>query len=99
MSTYDVKINSVSTWSKHRGNNGGLRINWLANVGFGQLDIFMDEEGKLVVDSEYMGKEFVMEVLEALVDNAKWRGIPDLGTQNPDVIFDEFVIKADSLET
>jgi len=91
MSKYNVEIDSVGTWTKHEYNNGGIRINWSANIGFGQLDIFMNKEGRLIVDSEYMGKDFVLEVLEALVDNAYWCDIDDVRTKEPSVVFDEFV--------
>ena len=52
--------------------NIGFTLNWSKDgVGFGQLSIRqMLEDNSIEIDSECMGKEFVKEILCALVDNA-----------------------------
>jgi hypothetical protein len=54
-----------------RGGNG-FRLHWEEpNFGFGQIDLFYNEELNLTIDSEYMSKEFVKAVLNKLVDNCE----------------------------
>jgi hypothetical protein len=48
--------------------NGGLRIDWSGTDGFGIL-LFTTVGGKLVIDSECMGPEFVKSVLAKAVDS------------------------------
>lgn len=53
------------------GNNGGMRVEWSTiSAGFGSLTIWIDHDGKLRIDTEAMGKEFVMSVLSKLFDSA-----------------------------
>lgn len=53
---------------------GALGISWSKpGVGFGELGFIIKEDGTIECDSETMGKKFVMEVLEAFVDSAKFR--------------------------
>jgi len=47
-----------------------VTIHWSADIGFGELILSTDSEGKLEIKTEYMSKEFVMKVLTALVDKA-----------------------------
>ena len=52
----------------------GFRISWAGNKedsGFGQITINRFKNGAIVIDSEYMGKDFVKKVLTKLVDDAK----------------------------
>jgi len=43
--------------------NKTIIIDWTCNLGFGQLIITTDNKYKFWIDSEYMGSEFVQEVL------------------------------------
>lgn len=52
----------------------GLFIAWeTVSAGFGELSIFPDEDGRIVVDSEAMGKGFVAEVLVKMLEGAEWQ--------------------------
>ncbi len=45
-----------------------LLINWFTEKhGFGQIYIEQNKKGEISIDSEYMGKEFVGEVLEMII--------------------------------
>lgn len=47
-----------------------VRLAWIDEErGFGQIDIFQDEE--ILIDSECMSREFVKQVLSCLVDQAR----------------------------
>lgn len=65
-----LKIEDVEFWGEHQTNKGGMRISWSGTIGFGQLDIFKGNDGKLCVATECMStdedKEFVEELLKLL---------------------------------
>jgi hypothetical protein len=51
--------------------NKGFRISWADdNLGFGEIAFYKDN-GKLKLDTENMGKDFVKKVLNNLVDNTE----------------------------
>lgn len=57
-----------------RGFNGGLRFNWSRKgCGWGQLTMRADKNGKLVIDAETMGDEFVIGVLKQAIAEASAR--------------------------
>jgi hypothetical protein len=50
----------------------GMVIQWSANIGFGELTLYVDKDnGKVCVDSECMSKDFVKKVLCELIDEAE----------------------------
>ena len=52
----------------------GVRLGWMGTDGYGEISITEMVEGTIRIDSEYMSKEFVMEVLKKLVDDAELVG-------------------------
>jgi hypothetical protein len=52
----------------------GVRLGWMGTDGYGEISITETVEGTIRIDSEYMSKEFVMEVLKTLVDDAELVG-------------------------
>ncbi len=51
----------------------GLALSWeTVSAGFGELSIFTDEQGRLAVDTEAMGKEFAVNVLVKWLEGASW---------------------------
>lgn len=51
-----------------------FRISWLdPEKGFGNIDIFYSKKHGTTIESEAMSKDFVKEVLNAMVDGAKLR--------------------------
>lgn len=52
----------------------GFMLSWVASEGHGELLIERADDGDWYIDSEHMSKEFVMEVLKKLVDDAKLIG-------------------------
>jgi hypothetical protein len=49
-------------------------VQWFSEeIGFGEIEFYFDATGMLVIDSETMNKEFVKQVLEQVVDNARLR--------------------------
>ena len=49
----------------------GFRLGWVATNGYGEVKIEHADDGDWYIDSEHKSKEFVMEVLKKLVDDAK----------------------------
>ena len=50
-------------------NGKGFSVEWDApKIGFGELTVWLGEDGKLHVDTECMSNEFVALVLSKLVD-------------------------------
>jgi hypothetical protein len=52
--------------------NNYANIAWSDDIGWGEIQIYVDEKHgmKILIDSENMGKDFVKQVLENLVDSA-----------------------------
>lgn len=46
----------------------GFTVCWNANIGFGQVEFRVKNDGAIVVDDECMGRDFVKMVLDRLVD-------------------------------
>lgn len=73
-------IEFQSAWGRWRkrgfkGSNGGFTVGWgMDEVGFGELTVKLDRNGKLLLNTEHMGKDFAKKILCALVDSA---GIED----------------------
>jgi len=83
----NLQINNVDFWSKHTGNKGGMRIQWSADIGYGEFDIVKRsgnegedfdssfEELILTVETEGMdhedNKAFTEKVLSLLGEKLK----------------------------
>ena len=52
----------------------GVKFGWMGTDGYGEISITEMVEGTIRIDSEHMSKEFVMEVLKTLVDDAELVG-------------------------
>lgn len=35
----NLKIDNVDFWGEHKGNDGGIRVYWSSDIGFGTLDV------------------------------------------------------------
>jgi hypothetical protein len=54
------------------GTPRGMRLEWVVkNFGFGTIDFFATEDGEIEIYTECMGKEFVKEIMNYVIDNAK----------------------------
>lgn len=54
------------------GADGGLVIEWVcSNIGFGQLTLWAENDGKLHADTECMGVDFVKAVFRELLRQMK----------------------------
>jgi hypothetical protein len=66
-----MKINKIIT------REGFMRIEWESTgdpgdiAGWGQVDIFIRDNKFFSIDSETLGREFVMKLLKQAVDSAK----------------------------
>jgi len=50
---------------------GSMFVDWRAkNIGFGQLQVKIMEDGKTIMYTECMSKEFVKSLFEYIVDNS-----------------------------
>jgi len=48
-----------------------VKIRWSSeNIGFGEIDIITDYMGETTIKTEAMGRDFVRDVFNALVDSA-----------------------------
>ncbi len=62
---------NVEPFSKKVEQNG-FYISWSKEgYGFGELTIFIQEDGKLFIDSECMGEDFVKEVFNEVINSAE----------------------------
>lgn len=75
MSRFDpntVEINDVRIFKNEFIPNGGMTIDWVCNMGFGELSWFISKDGKLHAETECMAsngdKEFIKAVMNRLVD-------------------------------
>jgi len=68
-----VEIDGVRDFERLDGKNCKLiRLAWEDEErGFGLIDIFQVEDEDILIDSEYMSREFVKKVLTSLVDQAR----------------------------
>ena len=65
---YNIEIVDIEMFNK--GN--GFRLYWESlDIGFGQIDMFYNDELKFTIDSEHMSREFIKAVLCKLVDNCE----------------------------
>lgn len=68
----DVEFEDIDFWGPHERNEGGMQINWLSNIGFGQLTV-VKRDGKIQCESEHMSnstdKRFIKLVLQKLIDS------------------------------
>ena len=53
--------------------NVGVTISWTANIGFGEMHILDRGDGKIEIDAEGLGREFVAAVLNKIAETAKIR--------------------------
>jgi len=64
---YEFLYVSMSEVSKHA--QPGIIFDWgCKKVGFGQITIVTDEEGKLRIDDECMSKKFIKEMFSFYID-------------------------------
>lgn len=73
---YEVQIAAIEFWERNELSHGGMRIHWiwknslppsLGGDGFGTVDIYINNEGKLEFSKETMSNEFIVAVLTALL--------------------------------
>ena len=59
MKDYKIQIRKVELVGKY------LILSWTSNIGFGQLEIIIDKDGKVTADTEGLGREFLRQSLIA----------------------------------
>ena len=68
-----LKIDDVDFWSGNNHNDGGMKIQWSANTGFGEVDFIKTSEGKFECYTEYMDcnedRKFTNAILKLFADN------------------------------
>lgn len=47
-----------------------IKLLWNRYDGFGEIVIYQNDKKELIIETEYMGKQFVKDVLNDIVDNA-----------------------------
>jgi hypothetical protein len=62
----EASIRGVFSNEEHMG----IAISWSGDQGFGEIVLKQKPNGKMFIDSEYMGMEFVQKVLSSLANNA-----------------------------
>lgn len=50
----NLRIDAVHIFKHEHCPNGGIRIEWSGDIGFGQYDLVLEEDGKFHADSEHM---------------------------------------------
>ena len=68
-----LKIDDVKFWSSNELCDGGMRIYWSSNMGFGELTFAKTEEGEFECYTEYMDcnedRKFTNAILKLFADN------------------------------
>lgn len=68
---YDWEFTSVKLYGVYANRHEiGFRLEWDSNMGFGLIS-FDVENGKLTIDSETLGREEVMKILEKFVESGR----------------------------
>jgi len=66
--------NTTRAWigGKHKDGSQAFGFDWVRkNIGFGQMSILVKEDGSVSIDSECMGRDWVMDFLMQLVEEAE----------------------------
>ena len=74
MEVKNIEINGFDVWGRigaKGAEHKGFVIAWQANIGWGELSVYMTKDGKLLIDTECLGKDFAKQVLCQLVDEAE----------------------------
>lgn len=69
-----LSIDNIEFWGEHKGNKGGIRVSWSANIGFGTYDLFKSKDNELLAATESMDneqKEFSKLILQKLLEKVK----------------------------
>ncbi len=65
---YNIIIRDVQFWGKNSVSEGGMSIEWACDkLGCGVMDLYR-ENGMVRIDDNYMGKDFMKQVLNAVID-------------------------------
>jgi len=76
-----IKTTFFEDWEKdiyeifeaHWNLGGPFQIEWaVKDIGFGIITFIKNDDGEIVIDSELMGRTFVKEILNYLVDHTKF---------------------------
>ena len=51
-------------------NNDALKLLWNKHGEFGEIIIFKNDNNEIILETECMGKQFVKDVLNDIIDNA-----------------------------
>jgi len=67
----NLQIDDVEFWGSNRFSNGGMKIYWSSDIGFGEWCILKNKTGLLHCYTEYMdgsdNKDFTSKLLELLL--------------------------------
>jgi len=68
----ELEMTNWGEWHKEEfGNKGGINLQWSAKgIGCGHITMIIDNDGKLVLETECMSKNFVKKAFCALIDRA-----------------------------
>jgi hypothetical protein len=72
-----LRVTGVHFWGEWKENGGGMAIRWEGERGGGEVAIFKGRDGRLWVESEVMGLEFVSALLMLLVLKYSREYVPD----------------------
>lgn len=64
MKDYKIQIRKVEL-IKGKDKRHCLTLSWVADIGFGQLEITINEDGKVTADTEGLNREFLRQSLIA----------------------------------
>lgn len=70
----NLSVDNVEIFKNKATPHGTIRISWSSDIGFGQYELTLDENGIINADSECMDtnndKSFLKKLLELLTENA-----------------------------
>ena len=70
----NVKITDFQIWEPHKFNEGGFKLKWTSDSGFGEFSFFKKKgKDKWICDNEMMDKESVKSVLLKFLDEVDFK--------------------------
>lgn len=64
----NLNVTGFETWDENSRTDGGIRLFWEADCGFGTFDIYKRKDGTWACDDECMGRENVKQALELFLE-------------------------------
>lgn len=66
-----IDVDDIDFWGESEIIDGGMRIYWSGNIGFGQLDIYKDKNGDFLAETECMASDDNREFIDLIFEKIR----------------------------